>query len=277
MQKEQVQKIRGLIADLRLCHHKAQRHVELIVQAVGEEQTTKGYLGREAEKLHPATWMWENAVLILEAWLSGNTSRVEKLSVGPHASYKLLGALEDRTRVKHWQVEQVVAKLKAASRMYPGCEYFPIATHPEKYADFAEYREPTLAAIIHDTQDGAPAGLSLADAIDHLDPSNWNFAENLMLVLRAINGNLKPHAPFAVHGRNLRLNPIAGRMRVVAATLREFSGRPAAGPTDRDVLRVLGTKTPEKTALAALLEAKITDAFGLREQEIGRLGNPEIG
>ena len=43
MQKEQVQKIRGLIADLRLCHHKAQRHVELIVQAIGEEQTAKGY------------------------------------------------------------------------------------------------------------------------------------------------------------------------------------------------------------------------------------------
>ena len=93
--------------------------------------------------------------------------------------------------------------------------------------------------------------------------ANWNFAENLLLVLRAINGNLQPHTPFAVHGRNLRLNPIAGRMRVVAATLREFCGRPAAGPTDRAVLGVLGKKTAEKTALAALLEAKITDAFGL--------------
>src|SRR5208282_5010011 len=106
MQKEQAEEIRGLIAGLRLCHHKAQRHVELIVQAIGEEQTTKGYLGREAEKRHPATWMWENAVLILEAWLSGNTTHVDKLSVGPLPSYKLLGVLEDRTRTKHWQVEQ---------------------------------------------------------------------------------------------------------------------------------------------------------------------------
>jgi hypothetical protein len=134
--------------------------------------------------------------------------------------------------------------------------------YPEEYADYAEYREPTVAAIIHDTLDGAPAEFSLADAIDHLEPCNWNFAENLLLVLRAINGNLKPHKPFAVHGRNLRLNPIAGRMRVVAATLREFCGRAAAGPIDPALLGVLGEKTPEKTALAALLEAKITEAFG---------------
>jgi hypothetical protein len=261
MQREQEEKVRRLIADLKLCHHKAQRHVELIVQAIGEGQTTKGYLGREKEKLHPATWMWQNAVLVLEAWLSGNTAGMDKLSVGPYAGWKLLGALEDRTRVKRWQVERVVAKLKAASRMYPGCEYFPIVTHPEKYADFAEYRDPTLETMIHDTAEGAPAGLSLAEAIDHLEPANWNFAENLLLVLRAISGNLKPHRPFAAGARNLRLNPIAGRMRVVAATLREFCGRTAAGPIDPAMLRLLGKKTPDKTALAALLEAKITDAF----------------
>jgi hypothetical protein len=51
-------------------------------------------------------------------------------------------------------------------------------------------------------------------------------------------------------------------MRVVAATLREFCGRPAAGPVDTALLGVLGEKTPEKTALAELLEAKITEAFG---------------
>ena len=74
--------------------------------------------------------------------------------------------------------------------------------------------------------------------------------------------NLKPHTPFAVRGRNLRLSPIAGRMRGVAATLRQFCGREAAGPIDAAALRVLGKRTPEKTALAALLETKITDAFG---------------
>jgi hypothetical protein len=262
MRKEQEEKIRGLIADLRLGHHKAQRHVELIVQAIGEEATTKGYLGREPQKLHPATWMWENAILVLEAWLSGNTAGMDKLTVGPHAGWKLLGALEDRTRTKRWQVERVIAKLKAASRMYPGCEYVPIAAHPEKYADFAEYRDPTLATMIHDTVDGKPAELSLAQAIDDLEPANWNFAENLLLVLRAINGNLKPHQPFAVRGRNLRLNPIAGRMRAVAAALREFCGRRAGAPADPAALRVLGKRTPEKAALAALLEKKITGAFG---------------
>ena len=51
-------------------------------------------------------------------------------------------------------------------------------------------------------------------------------------------------------------------MRVVAATLRQFCGRPAAGPIDPGALGVLGQKTREKAALAALLEAKITEAFG---------------
>ena len=92
-------------------------------------------------------------------------------------------------------------------------------------------------------------------------------------MLRAINGNLKPHAPFAVHGRNLRLNPIAGRMRVIAATLREFCGRDPGGPIDPAMLRALGKRTPEKAALAALLEAKITDGVRGGGVEIGRLGN----
>jgi hypothetical protein len=214
------------------------------------------------QKLHPATWMWANAVTVLEAWLSGNTAGMDKLKVGPHPGWKLLGALEDRTRIKTWQVERVVAKLKSGSRLYPGCEYLPMTLYPEEYADFAEYRDPTFATMIHDTVDGAPAELSLADAIDRLEPCNWNFAENLLLVLRAINGNLKPRAPYAAHGRNLRLSPCAGRMRVVAATLREFCGRAAAGPIDPAVLGVLGKPTPEKTSLAALLEAKITEVFG---------------
>ena len=81
-------------------------------------------------------------------------------------------------------------------------------------------------------------------------------------MLRAINGNLKPHEPYAVAERNLKLNPIAPQMRVVAATLRQFCGRPAAGPIDPGALGVLGQKTREKAALAALLEAKITEAFG---------------
>jgi hypothetical protein len=262
MEKAQAEKIRGLIADLRLCHHKAQRHVELIVQAIGEGRTTKGYLGHEMRKQHPATWMWENAVTVLEGWLSGNTAGKEKLNVGPHPGWKMLGALEERTRIKHWQIERVVARIKAASHLYPGCEYIPMVLYPDEFEDFAEYRDPTFAAIIHDTVDGAPAEFSLADAIDHLEPCNWNFPENLLLVLRAINGNLKPHTAFAVHGRNLRLNPIAGRMRVVAATLREFCGRAAAGPIDTAMLGVLGKKTPEKAELAGLLEAKITEAFG---------------
>jgi len=41
MQEDQFARIRGLISDLELCHHKAARRVELIIRAIGEGRTSK--------------------------------------------------------------------------------------------------------------------------------------------------------------------------------------------------------------------------------------------
>jgi len=261
MEGEQKQRIQKLINDLELCHHKAERHVELIIQAIGEGDTTKGYRAREPERTHPATQMWQNAIDVLSAWLSGDASGVADLDVGEHSGKQLIDLLGERTELKQWQLQHVVNKLKAASRMYPGIEYREMVEYPQKHEDCRDLRNRTVETKIHDTKDGKKAEISLGAAIDHLQPCNWNFPENLVLVLRAINGDLSPTQPFAAHARNIRLNPVGDRIRMIANTLRAYCERPAAGDVDQSVLDVLGEGTPEKTEMAEMLQQKISGVF----------------
>jgi hypothetical protein len=254
--------IKDLIDDLELCHVKAGRRVEILIKAIGEEGTTKGYKGRESGKKTPVTLVWQYVLDILTAWLSGSTGYIEKLSVGDHVGKEYVEALGEPTELKKWQVEQARRKIRAASRMYPGSEYHEMMEFPEKYEDCRQFRDATVETIIHDTVDGEPAEISLAAAIDHLEPCNWKFAENLLVVLEAINGRLDAREPFAAHGRNAALNPIGPDMKVVSNTLRVFCGEEAEGETDQAVLGVLGEPTPEKQALAAQLRERIDEAFG---------------
>lgn len=262
MDQKQFKRIQKLISDLELCHHKARRHAELIIKAIGEGRTTKGYQALEPERKHPSTRMWQNAIDILSAWISGGISRIKGIRVGNHSAEKLAGLLGERTMLKEWQVQQVVNKLKAASRMYPGCEYREMIEYPKKYKNFRHFRNQTVKTKISDLKDGKEAEISLGTAIDHLEPCNWNFPENLVLVLMAINGDLSPKKPFAAHGRNIRINPINERMRIIANTLRTFCHRPARGVVDEAVLKLLGTRSPEKQALATMLQEKIDGVFG---------------
>lgn len=261
METEEKTKILGLIDRLELCHHKAARHVELIVQAIGEGHTTEGRRAREAERTHPATKMWRNVVDVLSAWLSGDASEVAGLDVGEYTGEELAGFLGKRTELKEWQVRQVVNKLKEASGLYPGSEYREMVEYPESYEDCREFRNRTVETMIRDTNDGQEAEISLGAAIDHVQPCNWSFPENLVVVLRAINGDLAPRQPFAAHARNVRLNPIGDRMRVIANTLRTYCRRPATGDVDQSVLDELGETDPDKAELAEMLERKISAVF----------------
>jgi hypothetical protein len=262
MDQEQVRRIQGLISHLELCHHKAERRVNLIVQAIGEGRTSKGYQAREPEQKHPATRMWRNAIDILSAWVTGDASAVAALDVGRYSGKELVALLGQPTALKEWQVQRAIEKLKASSRMYPGAEYHEIVEHPEQYDDCQEFRNETMQTIIRDTRDGERAEISLAAVIDHLEVCNWNFAENLVILLNGINGNLTPPQPFAAHGRNVRLNSIRGRMLVIANTLAAFRGRVREGEIDQSMLDVLGDRTAEKEALATALEEKIENVFG---------------
>jgi len=258
VEQDQVHKIKRLIDDLELCHHKAQRHVDLIIEAIGAEEADKGYQGRESEKRHAATRVWQNAIDILSAWLSDNTSTVNDLTVSDMPARELIDSLGEATPLKRWQVRQVVKKLKAASRMCPECQYSEIVEFPEQYNDQIEFRDQTINTVIHDTVNGEPAEISLAGAIDHLQPCNWNFPKNLVLVLRATNGDLEPTEPFAAHARNAKLNPIRPRMLILVNTLNRFCGNDTGNSViDEQVLGTLGDISPEKQSLARSLSDKL--------------------
>ena len=63
--------IRERISDLELCHHKAERWVYNIIQAIGTGKTTKGLGTRATGKEHPREAVWRNACAALSAWCAG--------------------------------------------------------------------------------------------------------------------------------------------------------------------------------------------------------------
>ena len=65
-------KIRELISSLELCHHKAERWVDNIIEAIGQGETSKGLGTRAPGQLHPAEEAWRNACAALSAWVAGS-------------------------------------------------------------------------------------------------------------------------------------------------------------------------------------------------------------
>ena len=67
-----VSKIRELISTLELCHHKADRWVYNIIEAIGVGQTEKGLGTRSPGRRHPAEQVWQDACAVLSAWYEGS-------------------------------------------------------------------------------------------------------------------------------------------------------------------------------------------------------------
>ena len=82
-------KVRELISTLELCHHKAERWVESIIEAIGTGKTEKGLGTRPPGQTHPAETVWRNACAALSAWCAGCPAEAVEVTVGrcgPHAS-----------------------------------------------------------------------------------------------------------------------------------------------------------------------------------------------
>ena len=56
-----VSRIRELVSILELCHHKADRWVYNIIEAIGRGETKKGLGTRLPGRYHPAEEIWQNA------------------------------------------------------------------------------------------------------------------------------------------------------------------------------------------------------------------------
>ncbi len=163
----------------------------------------------------------------------------------------LLGAPEP---LKAWQVRRVAER--ARRYLSPATMWQDSSVlDPGEGEDDAAFLVQTEQRVIHDTADGQPAELRLSRAIDHLMPCNWNFLNNLRIVLGAIGGNAYPGQPFAQCSRNIILTPIREHMRSVSATLRVFwRGEAGDESADRSILAILGEPTPVKRWLAASLD-----------------------
>lgn len=270
-----VSKIRELIASLELCHHKADQWVYNIIEAIGAGETTKGLGTRLPGQQHPRERVWQNACAALSAWCAGCPSTKVDLTIDTIPASRLLACLGERSPLKEWQVQRVIEKIRSlihwpqsyddpAARyvwllLSPGeYEYAYLNQCPDHYKEHEDFWRTTVRTIIHDTENGDEAALSLALAIDMLWPCHWRFVENLGIVLDAIGGKLNPEKPFAACGRNISLVPTRRRMEIVSNTLEVFYGAQESDQeVDRDLLVLLGKPTEEKKWLAASLDKTI--------------------
>ena len=262
---DQTAKIRQRITSLELCHHKAERHVELIMKAIGSGDASKGSGRRPALQRQPVVscrqncpWedcydsVWQHGYDALSAWSSGSLAEAMHLDVRGIPAGELVSSVGDPTPLKVWQGQRIMGKVR--SFLNPSFRYVEIG----EYGEDSEFRSLTMQTIIHDTVDGQDAEVPLAAAIDNLCPCHWDFVGNLVIVLKAIGGDLFPEQPFAACGRNIKLTPIRDKMRRASNTLRAFwEERDTAQDVDAGILRILGARTPVKHWLAASLDKTI--------------------
>ena len=251
-----VLRVRRLIGSLEMCHHKAERWVELILEGIAAGDTGKGMGTRPPGSRHPAEDSWQSACDALSAWCADLPQGQAPCDVGGIVAEDLYCLLGTRTWLKVWQVEQVAAKIQSV--LDPTESYHETVEGDALEGQAEEYRQATLASTIHDTVDGAPAQISLAAAIDHLEPCHWGFVQNLQTVLAAIGGGLHPERPYASCGRNIALAPIRGRMADICKALDAYVSTREGG-TDPECVMVdrLADATPVKRWLAASLAATI--------------------
>ncbi|MBC8471638.1 MAG: hypothetical protein H8D56_19420 [Planctomycetes bacterium] len=257
-------KIRQLISGFELCYHEADKEAEYIAKAIGAGRCPE----RSNERPSQRKKELENYKQILSSWCENPAITEIDLDVGDISADELVSFIGPPSPLKVWQVERVVDKINEAldpSRPYhnmaldlghygePGAN--PVGEH---YKDSLDFVKKTVETIIHDTIDGHEAKISLAMAIDMLEPCNWDFVGSVVTILKAIGGDLHPDRPYACHQRNVKLSPLRDRLRTISNTLGAFwKPEEKAKNIDEDVLTFLGELTPVKRWLAASLDKTI--------------------
>lgn len=282
-----IARTRELISTLELCHHKAERWVANIISAIASGDTAKGLGTRAAGVTHPVERTWKNACAVLSAWCAGCPAGSVDLSVGELPGSELLGRLGPRTPLKEWQVLRIIEHTRDHIG-WPGSQretaggYVPLleagtgyesrerSECPEGYREHADFWQQTVQTRIFDTElgdyhsvygelgYGERTVLSLATAIDMLQPCHWDYGRNLETVLGVIGGDPTPRRPFAFCARNIKLAPLRERMMNVSHTLRVFcEDGPFDDEVDAEILTSLGEPSRQKQWLASSLDKTI--------------------
>ncbi|NLS93120.1 MAG: hypothetical protein GXX96_13270 [Planctomycetaceae bacterium] len=275
-----ITRIRKLISTLELCHHKAERWVTNIIEAIGKGDTSKGLGTRSAGESHPAERDWMNACTALSAWCAGQPAASVQINIGGRSASRLLSKLGQRSALKEWQVQRLIQRIREfvgwpRSMLHDdsvyvfmeecGADFEPpgSAECPEYYREHGDFWKQTIEMRIYDTVNGEPADISLAVAIDLMFPCNWNFVDNLDTVLGAIGGELHTAHPLAVCARNIRHAPICERMQTVCKTLQHsLRNHRLENDVDSTLLELLGDITAPKRWLVASLDKTIRLQLG---------------
>ena len=261
---DETTKIRQLISGFELCYHEADKEAEYITKAIGAGRCPE----RSDERPPQRKKELENSRQILSSWCEDTAVSGLNLDVGGIPADELLSFIGPPSPLKLWQVERIIDKIIEAldqSRPYhnmvldlgpygePGAN--PVGEH---YKDSLNFVKKTVETVIHDTIDGHEAKISLAMAIDMLEPCNWDFVGSVVTILRAIGGDLHPTRPYACHQRNIKLSPLRDRLKTISNTLGAFwKPEEKAENIDSYVLASLGELTPVKRWLAASLDKTI--------------------
>jgi hypothetical protein len=282
-----VSRTRELISTLELCHHKAERWVANIVSAIALGDTTKGLGTRPAGVTHPVERTWKSACAALSAWCAGCPAASIDLRIGDKPAGEMIKRLGPRSPVKEWQVQRIIDKTREhiawpASRREAPERYVPLLEAgsgyesmqrtdcPDQYREHGDFWHQTVQTLILDTEIGdyhsvygdlgygEETVLTLAVAIDMLQPCHWDYVQNLETVLGVIGGDPTPRRPFAFCARNIKLSPIRERMKAVSRTLQVFChDRLPDDDVDAELLTSLGESSKERQWLASSLDKTI--------------------
>lgn len=261
---DQTVAIRQLITRFEACYHEADKEAERIIKALCAGRCLKESNARPPKRKKEL----QNSRRILSRWCKNPTIKGMNLDVGGIPADELVGFIGKPTPLKVWQVERIVDKVSQA--LDPNRPYHRMAldladsgepgTYPagKYYQDSSAFLEQTKRTIIHDTVDGRKSEVSLAMAIDLLMPCHWGFVGGVVIILKAISGDLHPDKPFACCARNIKLSPLCDRLKIISNTLGAFwKGKKTIKNVDRDILASLGKATPAKCWLAASLDKTI--------------------
>ncbi len=261
---EQTKSVRQLITRFELCYHEADKEAEYIIKSIAAGHCLEQSNVRPPKRKQEL----QNCRDILSAWCEDSTDKVKNTDVGGVPADKLVSFIGQSNPLKIWQVQRVIDRVTEA--LEPSRRYYRLALdlgdygEPSAapagghYKDNSAFLEKTKQTIIHDTVDGRKSKVSLAMAIDMMMPCHWDFVGALVIILKAIGGDLHPDKPFACCSRNIKLSPLCDRVRIISNTLNAFwKGEKNTENIDRDILSLLGQSTPEKQWLVASLDKTI--------------------
>ena len=164
-----VLRIRELIGSLEMCHHKAEKWVNNIVEAIARGETTKklGLGTRPPGQVHPTEVVSKNACGALSAWVAGCPSTSIDLTIGTVPASRIFACLGERSPLKEWQVQRVIEKIRSLtdwpwSEKDPSTQYAWLSydqNHcPDHYREHEDFWRQTVETMPFDDLQGLGGG-----------------------------------------------------------------------------------------------------------------------